>query len=60
MTQTALDICEAVLILMQSVLNPLQSLCIHRRFVSFRQYLSDVFTSGDALFIRFLIEFIDQ
>jgi hypothetical protein len=58
--QTALDICETVLIPVESVLNPLQSLCIHRRFVPLRQYLPDMFTSGYALFIRFPIEFIDQ
>jgi hypothetical protein len=51
--QTALDIHE-------TVLNPLQSLCIHRRFVPLRQYLPDMFTSGDPLFTRFPIEFIDQ
>jgi hypothetical protein len=60
--QTALDIRETVLRPMESILNPLglQSLCIHRRFVPLRQSLPDMFTSGDALFIRFPIELIDQ
>jgi hypothetical protein len=60
--QTALDIRETVLIPMESILNPLQSLCIHRhrRFVPLRQSLPDMFASGTPLFIRFPIKFIDQ